>query len=115
MTSHGGQGMKSPWPQTIKNMVESGRLRAQTFSREAVAAVWNKAVDSARDAELGSLSIDSSLRLAYDAGHMGALSLLAVHGPATWRWPGTSRNGIRRCRSMGLRRTRGSRCRLYGN
>lgn len=59
------------------------RLREQTTSRANVAAVWEKAVQSAHDAELGGMSIDGSLRAAYDAGHMAALALLAVHGLRT--------------------------------
>ncbi|MBI4545638.1 MAG: hypothetical protein HY703_10615 [Gemmatimonadetes bacterium] len=56
------------------------RLREQPSSREQVAAVWQKAVESAQDAELPGMSIDGSLRAAYDAGHLAALALLAAHG-----------------------------------
>jgi len=66
-------------------MIDSKRLREQRTSRANIAAVWQKAVESARDAELAGMSIDGSLRAAYDAGHMAALALLALHGlrPAT--------------------------------
>jgi hypothetical protein len=53
-----------------------------------VAAVWQKAVESARDAELEGMSVDGSLRAAYDAGHLGALALLAAHGLRPASGPG---------------------------
>lgn len=61
-------------------MVDSKRLREQPSSRANIAAVWRKAAESAHDAELAGMSIDGSLRAAYDAGHMAALALLAVYG-----------------------------------
>ena len=61
-------------------MLDAKRLREQATSAASVAAVWQKAVQSARDAELDGMSIDGSLRAAYDAGHMAALALLAAHG-----------------------------------
>jgi hypothetical protein len=61
-------------------MLEMGRLREQVATPEQVAAMWQKAVESARDAQLEGLSIDGALRLAYDAGHLAALALLATHG-----------------------------------
>jgi len=42
--------------------------------------MWQKAVESARDAQLEGLSIDGALRSAYDAGHLAALAILATHG-----------------------------------
>lgn len=67
-------------PERIQNLLAMGRLREQPAQREEVAAVWRKAVASARDAELAGMSIDGSLRAAYDAGHLAALALLAAHG-----------------------------------
>ena len=61
-------------------MLELGRLREQPSTREQVAAVWRKAVESAGDAELEGLSVDGALRSAYDAGHLAALALLAANG-----------------------------------
>lgn len=61
-------------------MLEMGRLRQQPGTREQVAAVWQKAVESARDAQLEDLSMDGALRSAYDAGHLAARALLAAHG-----------------------------------
>lgn len=67
-------------PAGIRRMLEMGRLREQVATPEQVAAMWQKAVESARDAQLEGLSIDGALRLAYDAGHLAALALLATHG-----------------------------------
>ncbi len=61
-------------------MLEMGRLREQAAAPEQVAAMWQKAVESARDAQLEGLSIDGALRSAYDAGHLAALAILATHG-----------------------------------
>lgn len=60
--------------------MDMARLREHAASREEVAAVWQKAVESAGDAELAGMSIDGSLRSAYDAGHLAGLALLAAHG-----------------------------------
>lgn len=68
------------WPERVQSLLDMGRLREQPAQREQVAAVWQKAVESARDAALAGMSIDGSLRAAYDAGHMAALALLAAHG-----------------------------------
>ena len=70
----------TPRPQRIQAMLDMARLRDHAASPEEVAAVWQKAVESAGDAELVGMSIDGSLRSAYDAGHMAALALLAAHG-----------------------------------
>lgn len=76
----GGGDAAPEFPQRIRNMLEMGRLREQPTTREQVAAVWQKAVESARDAQLEDLSVDGALRLAYDAGHLAAQALLAAHG-----------------------------------
>lgn len=68
------------WPERIQRLLDLNRLREQRTGREQVAALWQKAVESAHDAELPGLSIDGSLRAAYDAGHLAALALLAAHG-----------------------------------
>jgi len=67
-------------PAGIRKMLEMGRLREQSSTRAQVAAVWRKAVESARDAELQGMSIDGALRAAYDAGHLATLALLGAHG-----------------------------------
>lgn len=69
-------------------MLDATRLREQAASPGSVAAVWQKAVQSAHDAELPGMSIDGSLRAAYDAGHMAALALLAAHGLRPGGGPG---------------------------
>jgi hypothetical protein len=68
------------FPAKIQTMLSAGRLKEQRASDANIAAVWQKAVESAADAELTDMSIDGSLRAAYDAGHMAALALLAAHG-----------------------------------
>lgn len=77
--SEGGKEL----PQRVRNLLELGRLREQPSASEQIVAVWQKAVQRARDAELPGLSIDGSLRLAYDAGHLAALALLASYGLRT--------------------------------
>lgn len=72
----------------MQAMVDANRLREQPANRTSVAAVWQKAVDSARDAELPGMSVDGSLRAAYDAGHLAALALLAAHGLRPGGGPG---------------------------
>ncbi len=67
-------------PAGIRRMLSMGRLREQPTTPEQVAAVWQKAVQSAHDAEIVEMSIDGALRSAYDAGHLAALALLAAHG-----------------------------------
>lgn len=93
--SHGGGNFQgelsrgpSSLPQRIQILLEGKRLRIQAFSDAAVVALWKKAVDSARDAELSELSSDGALRAAYDAGHLAALALLAIHGLRTTSGPG---------------------------
>ena len=61
-------------------MIDAKRLREQATSKQSVAAIWNKAVESARDAEIAELSMDGALQAAYNAGHLAALALLAAHG-----------------------------------
>lgn len=74
---------RDEFPQRITSLLEMGRLKKQPATREQVVAVWQKAVECARDAELKGLSIDGALRLAYDAGHLAALALLLAHGLRT--------------------------------
>jgi hypothetical protein len=78
-----GSAPAPAWPNQIQLLVTNNRLRPQQSSPPAIAALWNKAVASARDADLPALSTDSALRLAYDAGHLAALALLAIHGLRT--------------------------------
>jgi hypothetical protein len=61
-------------------LLDDRRLKEQDFAQVDVAAVWQKAAESANDAAIEQLSVDSAIRLAYDAGHLAALALLAVHG-----------------------------------
>lgn len=68
------------WPDRVQIALEAGRLRDQPSSSAAVVAVWRKSAESAGDAALPGMSVDGSLRAAYDAGHMAALALLAAHG-----------------------------------
>lgn len=77
------RGPGERFPPAVERLVEAGRLRVQPMRREQVAALWGKAVESATDAELPGMSVDGSLRSAYDAGHIAALALLAVHGLRT--------------------------------
>jgi hypothetical protein len=81
--SQDGSRAKSPsrvWPQRVQAMIDAKRLREQATSKQSVAAIWNKAVESARDAEIPELSMDGALQAAYNAGHLAALALLAAHG-----------------------------------
>lgn len=50
--------------------------------------MWRKALDSATDAGLPGLSVDSSLQLAYSAGLTAVLTLLLVHGLKPTSGPG---------------------------
>jgi hypothetical protein len=61
-------------PDRIRLLLDDRRIKEQEFAQADVAAVWQKAAESARDASLGGLSVDSAIRLAYDAGHLGALA-----------------------------------------
>lgn len=74
-------------PSGIQLMLDSGRLHETSTTVQSIASVWQKAVESARDAELPQMSIDGALRSAYDAGHLAALALLAANGlrPASGR------------------------------
>lgn len=75
----------SSLPQRIQILLEGKRLRIQTFSEAAVVALWKKAVDSARDAELSDLSSDGALRAAYDAvtgNEPRVLSHVALYQPS---------------------------------
>ncbi len=68
------------WPPQIQGMIANHRRREQPADSAQVAALWKKAVLSARDAILAGMSIDGALRSAYDAGHMACLALLAANG-----------------------------------
>jgi hypothetical protein len=70
-------------PDRVENLLRSDRLKRGIATPESIAGLWKKAVESARDSELPGLSIDGSLRAAYDAGHAGALALLAAYGLRT--------------------------------
>ena len=67
-------------PQRVRLLLDDRRIKEQEFGQPDVIAVWKKATDSGRDALLNGLSVDSAIRLAYDAGHLAALALLAVNG-----------------------------------
>jgi hypothetical protein len=67
-------------PDRIRLLLDDRRLKEQEFAQVDVAAVWQKAIESAHDAAIKELSVDSAIRLAYDGGHLAALALLAVHG-----------------------------------
>lgn len=69
-----------PRPDGIRRLLDLGRVGERNFTREQVAALWQKSVESASDAELPGMSVDGSLRSAYDAGHLAALAVLASHG-----------------------------------
>jgi hypothetical protein len=75
--------MSPPLPARLQTMIVQRRLREQATTPEAVAAIWQKAVESAADAELSGMSIDGALRSAYDAGHLAALALLGAYGLRT--------------------------------
>ncbi|HEX5436639.1 MAG TPA: hypothetical protein VFW98_05750 [Gemmatimonadaceae bacterium] len=72
--------LASTVPENIRFLIDGHRIKEQEFAQADIVAVWRKAVESAHDATLPGLSIDSAIRLAYDAGHLAALALLAVHG-----------------------------------
>ncbi len=66
-------------PESVENLLHSNRLKRGVATLESIAALWQKAVESARDSELAGMSIDGALRAAYDAGHAAALALLAAY------------------------------------
>jgi hypothetical protein len=66
-------------PDSVEYLLESNRLKRGVATPESIAALWQKAVESARDSELTGMSIDGALRAAYDAGHAAARALLAAH------------------------------------
>lgn len=72
----------SAWPR-IQALIDAKRLHEQEAGPEQVSALWQKAVESAADAELEAISTDGAIRSAYDAGHLATLALLAVHGLRT--------------------------------
>lgn len=81
-------GAPRAWPPAVQRMLDAKRLRVQPVNPTGIEVIWQKAVESAHDAEVPGLSIDGSLRSAYDAGHMAALALLAAHGLRTGSGPG---------------------------
>lgn len=64
-------------PSNLEYLLEDNRLKRGTATPESIAALWQKAVESARDSELPGISIDGALRAAYDAGHAAALAHVA--------------------------------------
>jgi hypothetical protein len=66
-------------PGNLEYLLEQKRLKRGAATPESIAALWQKAVESARDSELDGLSIDGALRAAYEAGHAAALALLAAY------------------------------------
>jgi hypothetical protein len=70
-------------PNQIQLLLDNRRIAEQEFAQADVVTLWQKAVASAKDAKLQDLSVDSAIRLAYDAGHLAALALLAAHGLKT--------------------------------
>lgn len=70
-------------PAAVQRMLDRGHLREQEFTTEHVAQLWEKAVTSAKDAEIRRLSVEGALRAAYEAGHTAVLALLAAHGLKT--------------------------------
>lgn len=67
-------------PDRVRLLLDDRRVKEQEFAQVDVAAVWQKATESAHDAAIKQLSVDSAIRLGYDGGHLAALALLAVHG-----------------------------------
>lgn len=84
----GGDVQPGEWVGRIQLLLDARRLREQSASRASILAVWQKAVESARDADLPGMSVDGSLRAAYDAGHIAALALLAANGLRPASGPG---------------------------
>jgi hypothetical protein len=70
-------------PGNLEYLLDEKRLKRAAATPESIAALWQKAVESARDSELDGMSIDGALRAAYDAGHAAALALLAGYGLRT--------------------------------
>jgi hypothetical protein len=70
-------------PERIVLLLRDNRLIEQRFSHRDITSVWQKAVSTASDARVPVLSVDSAIRLAYDAGHAAALALLNAHGLKT--------------------------------
>jgi hypothetical protein len=66
-------------PENVEYLLQSNRLKRGVATPESIAALWQKAVESARDSELTGMSIDGALRAAYDAGHAAAFALLAAY------------------------------------
>lgn len=67
----------------LEALISAKRLKTERFSQASICAIWEKAVASAKDAEILGLSRDGSLQAAYNAGHGAALALLAAHGLRT--------------------------------
>lgn len=75
-------------PPRLEYLLEEKRLKRGVATPDSIAALWQKAVESASDSELDGMSIDGALRAAYDAGHAGALALLAAYDLRTGSGPG---------------------------
>jgi hypothetical protein len=71
------------WPARLRNLIEDKRLHEVKARPEELASLWQKAIESGRDAELKGISVDGALRAAYDAAHLAALALLLAHGLRT--------------------------------
>jgi hypothetical protein len=66
-------------PERLAWLIQSKRIVEEPFDRVAVAQLWRKAIDSARDAELDGISLDGAIRAAYDGALAGAFAVLAAY------------------------------------
>jgi len=92
----------SELPRRIRTMLDRDPLRGGEFNAEQIVHLWRKAVTSARDAELAELSLDGSLRAAYQAGHTAVLALLAAHGLRTGSGRGHHEAAFSAAAALGL-------------
>lgn len=65
-------------PDRIDRLIDQGRIRRREASASEIVALWRKVTESAHDASLADVSLDGSLRAAYNAGHLACLALLAA-------------------------------------
>ena len=79
-------------PSNLEYLLEDNRLRRATATPESIAALWEKAVESARDSELPGISIDGALLAAHGfrtgsgrGHHEVAFSVAAALGGDAWR------------------------------
>lgn len=72
-------GTPQDLPERVHLLLGAGRLRNQDFKGGEVAALWSKAVGSAKDASLPAISLDGALRAAYDATLNGCFAVLAAY------------------------------------